>query len=236
MRISIELRRPALSRRLAVILALVVLAVPAAVVASHQFSDVPDASTFHDDVSAVTEAGIASGVGGGLYKPADPVTRGQMAAFLHRAIGRAGVNQNLANLPTGGAETLLGSASLKLIGPSGGYQGVLIQAAMQLDVDLAVAANCVANLTLKKAGTTVVDTWTVEFYPDAAHEESVMATFYTTQPSGSTVTYGLYGTNFCSQSMFTDEDLLIVQNIPLAGDATGVSPASITSLEAEREE
>lgn len=213
------------------------LAFPLGVLASHQFTDVPTGSTFHDDVEAVTDAGIASGTGGGLYKPSDPVTRGQMAAFLHRSIGRAAVAK-LGDISTGGSQVLLGSASLNLIGPSGGNQGVLVQAAMQLDHDSGVAAGCSAALILKK-GATTIDVWNVEFYADGAgHEEAIVATFYTTQPSGSSVNYDLYGTNSCDQTLFTDEDLMVVQNLPLAGDAGGVTPASISSLsvEGDREE
>jgi hypothetical protein len=47
-----------------------------------------DAGSLHQaDINRVAQAGIASGCGGGRYCPAQPVTRGQMAAFLRRAFG-----------------------------------------------------------------------------------------------------------------------------------------------------
>ena len=51
------------------------------------FTDVPLNHTFYLDIEAVYAAGIAGGYGDGNYGPADNVTRGQMAAFLARALG-----------------------------------------------------------------------------------------------------------------------------------------------------
>ncbi len=53
--------------------------------AFHDFSDVDSAAFYHDDVHWLKEMGITLGCGGTLFCPNDPVTRGQMAAFLHRA-------------------------------------------------------------------------------------------------------------------------------------------------------
>jgi hypothetical protein len=53
-------------------------------IASHQFSDVPTSSTFHDDIDAIRDAGVTTGCSSGKYCPKDFVTREQMAAFLNR--------------------------------------------------------------------------------------------------------------------------------------------------------
>jgi hypothetical protein len=42
---------------------------------------------FQREIAAVAAAGIASGGADGCYRPNDPVTRGQMATFLARALG-----------------------------------------------------------------------------------------------------------------------------------------------------
>jgi S-layer homology domain len=68
--------------------AVLMLALPIAVSASHQFSDVPTGSTYHTSISRLVGAGLTGGCGGGKYCPNDPVTRGQMAAFLNRGLGR----------------------------------------------------------------------------------------------------------------------------------------------------
>jgi hypothetical protein len=50
------------------------------------FSD--DAGSLHEtDINRVAAAGISNGCQPGLYCPTSPVTREQMAAFLHRALG-----------------------------------------------------------------------------------------------------------------------------------------------------
>ena len=82
-----RLRRPFL---LATVLA--ALAIPGVALASHQFSDVPDSNQFHTSISNVKIAGITAGCGGRKYCPDDPVTRGQMAAFLSRGLGRAAMS------------------------------------------------------------------------------------------------------------------------------------------------
>jgi len=69
----------------AVIFMTVLLALPAGIVlASHQFSDVPDSNIFHADIDAVADAGVTTGCAAGKYCPNDNVTRGQMAAFMNR--------------------------------------------------------------------------------------------------------------------------------------------------------
>jgi S-layer homology domain len=74
----------------------VVVALTAAVVApvtawaQHRFADVPPHHTFAADISWLATTGVTEGCNrdGSLFCPEDRVTRGQMAAFLHRlAIG-----------------------------------------------------------------------------------------------------------------------------------------------------
>jgi hypothetical protein len=43
-------------------------------------------STFEGNINRVAAAGITLGCGNGMYCPTGLVTRGQMAAFLHRAL------------------------------------------------------------------------------------------------------------------------------------------------------
>src|SRR6476661_6012964 len=50
------------------------------------FSDVPSGSTFAVDVDRLATAGITAGCGSGRFCPDAAVTRGQMAAFLTRAM------------------------------------------------------------------------------------------------------------------------------------------------------
>jgi hypothetical protein len=58
---------------------------PAPAVAT--FGDVPTSHPFFQFVEALSASGIARGCGGGNFCPDAPVTRGQMAVFLSRALG-----------------------------------------------------------------------------------------------------------------------------------------------------
>jgi hypothetical protein len=73
--------------------ALVVALVPVAAVAGHQFTDVPNSHTFHADISWLADKGITKGCNppaNTMYCPDGAVTRGQMAAFMHRFETRLG--------------------------------------------------------------------------------------------------------------------------------------------------
>ncbi|MFP3915557.1 MAG: S-layer homology domain-containing protein [Actinomycetota bacterium] len=64
-----------------------VLAGPAT--ASDLFEDVPSGDTFHDDITWLAESGITRGCNppdNTRFCPDEAVTRGQMAAFLTRAL------------------------------------------------------------------------------------------------------------------------------------------------------
>jgi S-layer family protein len=51
------------------------------------FGDVPTGHPFFQFVEALAASGITGGCGGGNYCPDNPVTRGQMAVFLAKALG-----------------------------------------------------------------------------------------------------------------------------------------------------
>lgn len=55
--------------------------------ATTTFTDVSVGSPFHREIEAMAASGIAGGCGGGNFCPNANVTRGQMAAFLSRALG-----------------------------------------------------------------------------------------------------------------------------------------------------
>jgi hypothetical protein len=61
------------------------IAFPLGVIASHQFSDVPNTNTYHADIDALADSGVTTGCGNGTtFCPSAFVTREQMAAFMNR--------------------------------------------------------------------------------------------------------------------------------------------------------
>jgi hypothetical protein len=55
--------------------------------ATASFTDVPTSHPFFQFIEALVASGITAGCGGGLYCPDAPLTRGQMAVFLSKALG-----------------------------------------------------------------------------------------------------------------------------------------------------
>jgi hypothetical protein len=55
--------------------------------ATSDFGDVPTTSPQFQFIEALYKSGITAGCGGGNYCPNNPVTRGQMAVFLAKALG-----------------------------------------------------------------------------------------------------------------------------------------------------
>jgi hypothetical protein len=55
--------------------------------AAATFSDVPSSHPFFQFVEALVASGITVGCGGGLYCVNSPITRGEMAVFLSKALG-----------------------------------------------------------------------------------------------------------------------------------------------------
>ncbi|HEX4439809.1 MAG TPA: S-layer homology domain-containing protein, partial [Thermoanaerobaculia bacterium] len=51
------------------------------------FNDVPTNHPFFQFVEALAASGITAGCGGGNFCPDAPLTRGQMAVFLSKALG-----------------------------------------------------------------------------------------------------------------------------------------------------
>jgi hypothetical protein len=55
--------------------------------ASATFNDVPNGHIFFPFIEALAASGITGGCGSGNFCPDNPVTRGQMAVFLAKALG-----------------------------------------------------------------------------------------------------------------------------------------------------
>jgi hypothetical protein len=89
-------------RVVAAALLVLALVVPGTALANHLFADVSNANTFHTTISNVYARGLTGGCGGGNYCPNDPVTRGQMSAFLDRIFKADGMPLGYANISAEG--------------------------------------------------------------------------------------------------------------------------------------
>ena len=120
-------RRRSPIRRVLVVVASVIslAALPMMTVASDRFSDVSDAHPFHDEINELWGARITRGCATNprRYCPDDAVSRGQMAGFLTRGLGRVAYDTGLSD--HGG---VLASVTIDAGGVPGGTGYVLINA------------------------------------------------------------------------------------------------------------
>jgi hypothetical protein len=137
-------------------LAALVVAVPLAW-ASHQFTDVPNANPFHNEIGNLAGAGITAGktcVPPGTpptFCPDEPVVRQAMAAFLNRGFGRAAYQASSALLvPTDGNSIVVGSITLSIGGAPGGTQFVKVDAAVGTWITSVTGCPCNTGYFIQK--------------------------------------------------------------------------------------
>ena len=143
--------RPSVVKRMTRIgLVALMLALPVVVSASHQFTDVPTSHTFHAAIDRLYGARLTTGCSASKFCPNANVTRGQMAAFLNRGLGRAAVDSGGTGLaddwvtldpvtPGGG---VLAAVDLQHGGGPGGTGHVLVTASVSAYTLLAGTCPC----------------------------------------------------------------------------------------------
>ena len=126
--------RPRLSKRLTRVgLVTLMLALPVTISASHQFTDVPNSHTFHSAISRLYGARLTTGCTATTFCPSANVSRGQMAAFLNRGLGRASSGWNATGYNDDWAalnDNSLGTLTLVHGGATGGTGLVLFTASV----------------------------------------------------------------------------------------------------------
>jgi hypothetical protein len=147
-------------RVVALILAgLLALAPVSLVLAGIYFPDVPDNTTHAMPIGRIAEAGITAGCGGTVnYCPDAPVTRAQMATFLHRSLGRVAMGYRPAfnTIAVGAGMSSsnsynIGEVSIVVPGADNSFtpnQFVWVDAAVQVFDSLTTAKGCECSFTL----------------------------------------------------------------------------------------
>lgn len=194
-------------RRLTVVgIAALMLAVPVAVSAVHDFTDVPTSNTFHTSISRLVGAGITGGCGSGKYCPNSAVTRGQMAAFLNRGLGRMGSDLFFAEDWDGLASPggLVATVDLLSGGGGGGTAHAFATANFNAWTDEAGVCPCEIQIVLynpdtDEASFTVFDSIGADGVPtdDPDHpgvywQTNATVSYMFTVESGTTNTYQLF--------------------------------------------
>jgi hypothetical protein len=180
------------------------LALPVMVSASHQFTDVPTSHTFHTAISRLYGARLTTGCSATRFCPGANVTRGQMAAFLNRGLGRAAgdagfTEDDWASLD-GGALT---GVDLLHGGATGGTAHVLVTANVLAYTDEAGICPCELGIVIVNDDTgeesppmfdiiSGAERSPVDGTSPRYFEASVSVSHLFTVSSGVTNTYSLY--------------------------------------------
>jgi len=197
--------RPRLAKKLTRIgIVALMLALPVMVSASHQFTDVPTSHTFHTAISRLYGARLTTGCTSTKFCPGANVTRGQMAAFLNRGLGRGAVDVG----GTGTADDwaafdneILAVVDLLHGGAPGGTGHVLVTATASAYTTLAGTCPCELALWLVNADTGEESSGAYQIIADVPgppdseglswYETSASMSYLFTVPSGVTNTYVL---------------------------------------------
>ena len=195
--------RPRLAKRLTRVgLVALMLALPVMVSASHQFSDVPTSHTFHAAIAKLYGARLTAGCTATKFCPNANVTRGQMAAFLNRGLGRGAGGAAGTGLEDDWAtfdNNVLASLDLLHGGAPGGTGHVLVTASASAYTTLGGTCPCEFAVWLVNADTgeesagsfTVISN--VPTPPDSEltvwYEGTASVSYLFTVPSGVTHSY-----------------------------------------------
>jgi len=176
------------------------LLTPGALFASDKFSDVPTDNGFHDDVDALVNAGVTSGCRSDAYCPANGVTRGQMAGFLHRGLGRTAVVRSTTPVTLEVEATPVATFELLTGGvPAGGTTFVKLDATLTVTADSFESCPCTVTATIFN-GEGVIGTST-DTISSARPIATIAVTAVDAVPSGTTRTYTLQGSRNSSPAV-----------------------------------
>lgn len=177
------------------IAAILILALPAIALANHQFSDVPTSSPFHTNISNLVGSGITAGCASSRYCPTSSVTREQMAAFLNRGLGRAGLGNGLIGFSEAD-NFYTATVQLDTGGASGGIGFVTLAATITAFSDAPGVCPCRGNVFLVDIATGEFSDVHLFVVSDGGFGDDVWAGTASSQwvfaaPSNRSRTYGL---------------------------------------------
>jgi hypothetical protein len=129
-------------------LAMAIVVLPGVALASHVFTDVPNSHTFHDEIANLSDARITTGCTPTTYCPENTVTRGQMAGFLNRGLGRAGSSFFIGTVPVGTAANVGDSHTVKVGTVTGGTAQVKVDASISAYIESFTGCPCRAVFSI----------------------------------------------------------------------------------------
>lgn len=239
--------RPRLVKALSRVgLVALMLALPVIVSASHTpFTDVPSSHSFHTVIGRVYGARLTTGCSPTRFCPSANVTRGQMAAFLARGLGRGGGTFGATGFDDEWAvfeDGVLDVVDLAHGGTSGGTGHVLVTASVSAYTDEADVCPCELGVALVNADTLeespimfqVIQNTPAPPHGDepAWYETSANVSYLFTVPTGVTHTYLLAASMFTTAAPTTGNQAAAewtISAVYVPFGATGGNPTTTTT-------
>ncbi len=181
------------------------------------FSDVPESDPRFRSVMAVADAGLMTGYQG-KFLPDKAVTRGGLAQFLHRGLGRVSVDGTVEDLTTGQPDPpTIAETNMTIDGFQRGAQGVLVTLDMQVEPTTSLPSRCTVTLEATSMPENFdVGTWTFHMYA-GAKGQTVSATFLTGQLAQTSYTYQVTADHNCGQTLHVVQGALTAESVPFQG-------------------
>ncbi len=172
---------------------LLTLGIPAGAFASDRFTDVPTDSIFHSAINAIAGAGITLGCGGTNYCPSANVNREQMAAFMHRGLGRVAMG-TWGYLPIGFSYGDASVLTIKAGEATGGTALVKVDGSVTLYAADSLGCPCQADADIAQDGGAISHSVAGQISAVASSGygvDTVYVTYVFQVPSGTTQTFRL---------------------------------------------
>lgn len=110
-----------------------------------QFSDVGPSHPFFDEIERFGGAGISGGYADGTYRPATPVSRAAMAAFMTRGLTSVGSSTETSSVLLSSASTIVNTVVFTVPGADGGAQHLVVDASATWTMDSATKADACSD-------------------------------------------------------------------------------------------
>jgi hypothetical protein len=210
-------------------LAMAIVVLPGVALASHVFTDVPNSHTFHDEIANLSDARITTGCTPTTYCPENTVTRGQMAGFLNRGLGRAGSSDFQGTVPIPTAATLTGTHTVKVGTVSGGTAQVKVDASISAFLESFTGCPCRAVYWIVASTGASSTNYSTQFRGliSGFDWQSISISEVFTVPTGVNVTFSIRAQMGFGTGDVTAYGTITSISAPFA--ATGGAPATVSA-------
>lgn len=217
--------------------AMVMIGSVSGVWAAHSFDDVPNSHPFHAEIGEAASACIAGGFPDGTYRPADGVTRAQMAGFLNRAGSYVAEGRGSSTVVFGSGGGLgptenITSATISVPNIPGCQQQVVLEGGANLFMndsvanacDLSDSSVCNAMLSIRRDGSVLAENFIRLNVGAYSGGQVGVQIAVDAAPGNHTYTLDVRGLNIKNDKAYATSGSLLATVVPFGG---GPAPAVV---------